>query len=220
MKSLSEIKILVVEDDPFFQRVLQKRLIAEGYRVLTAGDGREGMKAIVTHEPDLVISDWMMPEVDGLELCQAVKTGLRDAAPYFILLTAKGELSDRLLALQTGADDYLIKPCDQSELMARVRAGLRIVTLTQELRKTVAELTRANAELSSGRTGPESDPTLSVCGFCKKVRAEDGEWDSLESYLRSRGATDLVEGICTDCREGNGQSIAPERASRSGRKRS
>ena len=152
MKPVSEVKVLVVEDDPFFQRVLTKRLAAEGYQVLSAVDGREGMKAIVEHEPDLVISDWMMPVVDGLELCQSVKTGLREAAPYFILLTARGEISDKLLGLETGADDYLVKPCDQGELMARVRAGLRIVALTQQLRRTVNELQMSNAALDRART--------------------------------------------------------------------
>ena len=147
MKSTPDIRILIVEDDPFFQRVLHKRLSAEGYQVQTAGDGREGMKAIVTFVPDLVISDWMMPQVDGLELCQSVKTGLGDAAPYFILLTAKGEISDKLLALDTGADDYLVKPCDQGELMARVRAGLRIVLLTQDLRRAAVELEKLQAEV-------------------------------------------------------------------------
>src|SRR5262245_64916936 len=147
MKPTDEVKVLIVEDDPFFLRVLQKRITSEGYQVMTAADGREGMKAIVTFEPDLVISDWMMPEVDGLELCQSVKTGLRDAAPYFILLTAKGEISDKLLALDTGADDYLVKPCDQGELLARVRAGLRIVLLTQDLRRSVQDLERVQAEL-------------------------------------------------------------------------
>jgi sigma-B regulation protein RsbU (phosphoserine phosphatase) len=161
MKSPSEVRILVVEDDPFFQRVLQKRIASEGYQVHVAGDGRDGMKAIVTFEPDLVISDWMMPEVDGLELCQSVKTGLRDAAPYFILLTAKGEISDKLLGLQTGADDYLTKPCDQGELMARVRAGVRIITLTQELRRTVADLQVANAELE---TPADTTGTCPTCG--------------------------------------------------------
>jgi two-component system OmpR family response regulator len=72
-----------------------------------------------------VISDWMMPQVDGLELCQSVKTGLRESAPYFILLTAKGELSDRLLGLETGADDYLAKPISVRELKARVNAMFR-----------------------------------------------------------------------------------------------
>lgn len=152
MKATPDIRILIVEDDPFFQRVLQKRLAAEGYQVQAAGDGREGMKAIVSFEPDLVISDWMMPQVDGLELCQSVKTGLGDAAPYFILLTAKGEISDKLLALDTGADDYLVKPCDQGELMARVRAGLRIVLLTQDLRKSAQELERLRNEVERVRT--------------------------------------------------------------------
>ena len=109
------------------------------------------MKAIVTFEPDLVISDWMMPQVDGLELCQSIKTGLRDTAPYFILLTAKGEISDKLLALDTGADDYLVKPCDQGELMARVRAGLRIVLLTQDLRQAAVDLAALRAEVERVR---------------------------------------------------------------------
>ena len=156
MKPTAEVKVLIVEDDPFFLRVLHKRITNEGYQVMTATDGREGMKAIVTFEPDLVISDWMMPEVDGLELCQSVKTGLREAAPYFILLTAKGEISDKLLGLQTGADDYLTKPCDQGELMARVRAGVRIVSLTQELRRTVTDLKVANAALENARREPPS----------------------------------------------------------------
>jgi len=147
VKATPDIRILVVEDDPFFQRVLLKRLAAEGYQVQAASDGREGMKAIVTFEPDLVVSDWMMPQVDGLELCQSVKTGLRETAPYFILLTAKGEISDKLLALDTGADDYLVKPCDQGELMARVRAGLRIVLLTQDMRRAVVDLAALREEV-------------------------------------------------------------------------
>jgi len=151
VKSTAEVRILVVEDDQFFQRVLQKRLAAEGYQVMAAGDGREGMKAIVAFEPDVVISDWMMPYVDGLELCQSVKTGLREAAPYFILLTAKGEISDKLLALETGADDYLVKPCDMGELLARVRAGLRIVLLAQDLRRAAQESRGAATELAQLR---------------------------------------------------------------------
>jgi len=173
MKSTPEIRILVVEDDPFFQRVLVRRLEAEGYQVQCANDGREGMKAIVTFEPDLVISDWMMPEVDGLELCQSVKTGLRETAPYFILLTAKGEISDKLLALDTGADDYLVKPCDQGELMARVRAGLRVVLLTQDMRYAAAELAVLQAEVERVKA------TLKLRGV---------EWPDLETNARVRKA--------------------------------
>ncbi len=209
MKALSETRVLIVEDDPFFQRVLHKRLAAEGYRVLTASDGREGMKAIVSFEPDLVISDWMMPEVDGLELCQSVKTGLREAAPYFILLTAKGEISNKLLALETGADDYLVKPCDQGELIARVRAGLRIVLLTQDLRATVAQLRKANAELEALRGGDAPATAVPApCGTCGRVRDEDGAWVTAEAWLEAHAAGTAAD--CPVCRFVPQRDLAPD----------
>lgn len=213
MKPNEDVKVLVVEDDPFFLRVLQKRLSVDGYQVLTAGDGREGMKSIVTFEPDLVISDWMMPEVDGLELCQSVKTGLGDSAPYFILLTAKGEISDRLLGLETGADDYLIKPCDQGELMARVRAGLRIVLLSQQLRRTVQELRQANAELESARakSGVLSEQ-LPVCSVCHQVRDDGGDWQALDTYLQERHLASFTHGICPECRTSRYPRVPPAEA--------
>jgi len=203
LKPAGDIKILVVEDDPFFQRVLQKRLQVEGYQVQTAADGRAGMKAIVTFEPDLVISDWMMPEVDGLELCQSVKTGLREAAPYFILLTAKGELSDRLLGLETGADDYLVKPCDQAELMARVRAGLRIVVLSQELRGTLAELRAARSAATPAAASASVPVHLSVCSFCHRARNGAEGWQELDEYLAQQRIADVSHGLCPDCRAAN-----------------
>jgi sigma-B regulation protein RsbU (phosphoserine phosphatase) len=209
MRPPGEIKVLVVEDDPFFQRVLQKRIAIDGYQVATANDGREGMKAIVTFEPDLVISDWMMPQVDGLELCQSVKTGLRESAPYFILLTAKGEINDRLLGLETGADDYLVKPCDQGELMARVRAGLRIVVLTQELRHSVNDLKQTRAEVEAGQAElSRLTEHLPVCSHCKRVRFGNGQWQDLDHYLRTRLQAEADKAVCPDCRESEGRSKA------------
>jgi sigma-B regulation protein RsbU (phosphoserine phosphatase) len=149
--------VLVVEDDPNFCAVLQKRLAHEGYRVEIAPDGREGMKAIVTLEPDLVLSDWMMPYVDGLELCQAVKTGLGNAAPYFILLTARGDVSERLMALETGADDYLVKPCDMTEILSRVRTGVRLMQLAAQVRTLQSELAQLRDEHAGGEAGEGFD---------------------------------------------------------------
>jgi len=201
MKEPAQIKILIVEDDPFFQRVLQKRVAGEGYQVAIAGDGREGMKSIVTFEPDLVISDWMMPEVDGLELCQSVKTGLKEAAPYFILLTAKGEISNKLLGLETGADDYLVKPCDPGELMARVRSGLRIVLLNQELRTAVGQLQMTNAELVSARDAVKRmAELLPICSVCHKVRDGENAWHFLDEYLKVRGRMEFSHGLCPECK--------------------
>ena len=192
MKTTADTRVLVVEDDPFFQRVLQRRLSKEGYQVQVAADGREGMKAIVSFEPDLVLSDWMMPHVDGLELCQAVKTGLREAAPYFILLTAKGEVSDKLLALETGADDYLVKPCDQGELLARVRAGLRIVLLTQDLRHSVAESRAAVLAVAGTKTA-------GLCPRCRRVRDAEGNWCDPAEWVRSGGVVSSVAEECPAC---------------------
>ncbi len=208
MKPNAEIRVLVVEDDPYFQRVLQKRLTAEGYQVQTASDGRDGMKAIVAWEPDLVISDWMMPEVDGLELCQSVKTGLRESAPYFILLTAKGELSDRLLGLETGADDYLVKPCDQAELMARVRAGLRIVLLTRDLRDALGRLRAAEAAPSAGGA-PGSGGLRALCPGCKRGQAADHRWIEIEQLLEARGVRGFDRTVCPACRAGHDEGDLP-----------
>ena len=214
MKAIEDTRILVVEDDPFFQRVLHKRLASEGYQVVAASDGREGMKAIVTFEPDLVISDWMMPHVDGLELCQSVKTGLREAAPYFILLTAKGEISDKLLGLETGADDYLVKPCDQGELMARVRAGLRIVLLTQDLRRRTQEMQGVREELEATRASLASANAglLPVCAGCGRVHAA-GHWQDAAAFLADRRRALPAGQVCPDCARAAGDHGRPgERA--------
>lgn len=208
MSTPQEVRILIVEDDRYFQRVLHKRLQSDGYQVQTAGDGREGMKAIVAWEPHLVISDWMMPEVDGLELCQSVKTGLREAAPYFILLTARGELSDRLLALETGADDYVIKPCEQAELMARVRAGLRVIVLTRELQETVARLREAQSANGNSHAHAPLPDLIAVCSKCRKVHLDGDQWLELGRFLESRLPARFTDGVCPDC---NSESDAPPR---------
>jgi CheY-like chemotaxis protein len=199
MKPNAEVRVLIVEDDPFYQRVLLKRISNEGYQVMTAADGREGMRAIVSFEPDLVVSDWMMPEVDGLELCQSVKTGLREAAPYFILLTAKGEISDKLLGLQTGADDYLTKPCDQGELMARVRAGVRIISLTQDLRCAVTDLKVAVIELERAQMNLPPPAGVSVCDSCHRLSSGGGSWQEVGEFVVSRAGVGKPASLCPEC---------------------
>lgn len=200
MTTPPEVRILIVEDDIYFQRILKKRLTAEGYDVVCATDGREGMKLIVTWDPHLVISDWMMPLVDGLELCQSVKTGLKENAPYFILLTAKGEINDRLLGLDTGADDYLVKPCDQGEILARVRAGLRNILLSRELRRALAELSNAQAELADTRAHVRSlTNALPFCVTCKRVRTGEGLWRDLHLHLVENHLSEFAYGNCPEC---------------------
>jgi DNA-binding response OmpR family regulator len=114
-------KILVVEDDPQIVRVLRLELEHEGYSVETAGDGLAGLEKALK-EPDLIILDVMLPKMDGLEVCARVR--LKSTVPI-VMLTAKDRIPDRVSGLDTGADDYLVKPFSIEELLARVRARLR-----------------------------------------------------------------------------------------------
>ncbi len=200
MSSPADIRILVVEDDGLFRAVLEKRLGIEGYQVFGAADGREGMKVIVTEEPHLVLSDWMMPHVDGLELCQAIKTGLKESAPYFILLTAKGQLSDRLLALDTGADDYLVKPCDMGEILARVRTGVRIIETTQSLREVDGELRGARELLEDrNRRIRQLASLLPACSRCGRVCVGDGHYEDPAQWLDGAQGNGHTPNPCPDC---------------------
>ena len=126
--------ILVAEDDPIFRRLLQSRLQNWGYHVITAKDGAEAWELLQQAEtPDLLILDWMMPGIDGLELCRRIRSKERDRYQYILLLTGKDEKQDVVNGLNSGADDYLTKPFDIGELEARLRAGKRILSLQQEL---------------------------------------------------------------------------------------
>ena len=114
--------ILVIEDDAAIRDLLRRGLAYENYKVTSAADGASGLVSARDNPPDLVILDWMMPGLDGLEVCKR----LRSASDVPILmLTAKDSVSDRVLGLETGADDYLVKPFAFPELLARVHALLR-----------------------------------------------------------------------------------------------
>jgi len=128
------MKILIAEDDTISRRLLESFLRKWGYDVLVASDGAEAWKAM--HEPEapnLVISDWMMPNMDGLELCGNIRAMEKSSYTYFIILTAKGRKEDVIEGLEAGADDFLIKPFDQEELKYRVKIGERIIRLEHRI---------------------------------------------------------------------------------------
>ena len=115
-------KVLVVEDDRTLLDVLQYNLAKEGYDVLTASDGAEGLETARSDRPDLVILDVMLPKIDGYEVCRTLR---KEMTVPILMLTAKIEETDRVVGLEVGADDYVTKPFSMRELMARVRAMLR-----------------------------------------------------------------------------------------------
>lgn len=116
-------RILIVEDEAPMRMALADRLAAEGYRVLTAADGENGLERALAEKPDLILLDVMMPRLDGFALCAELRR-LANTVPV-LMLTAKGQIEDRVTGLDAGADDYLVKPFSTEELLARVRALLR-----------------------------------------------------------------------------------------------
>ena len=148
-------RVLVVEDDPNVAEVVARYLLREGYRVETVADGARGLERALSDPPDLVVLDLMLPSLGGLEFCRR----LRAVAPVpVIMLTARGEETDRIAGLELGADDYVAKPFSPRELTARVKAVLR----------------RATAPLASG-----TEPSI--------LRAEDLEVDVVAHEARLRG---------------------------------
>lgn len=140
-------KILVIDDDATFRFYLSRVLRTQGYEIIVAANGEDGIAKAKELCPAMVICDWVMPDINGLEVCQAIKADPKLLTTFFILLSAKGELpADRIQGLETGADDFLTKPIrDINELRARVRAGLRLHQLSQDLQ---TQKQRLEAELS------------------------------------------------------------------------
>ena len=136
----SKHRLLIVDDDPLARALLRKPLTTQGYMVDEAENGQDALACAMRELPSVILSDWMMPIMDGLTFCQLVKAEPVLNPCYFILLTAKQDLKDKVLGLDSGVDDYLVKPADTTELEARVRAGIRIVDTMRQF----AEVSRTD----------------------------------------------------------------------------
>jgi DNA-binding response OmpR family regulator len=168
-------KILIIEDEATVRDTLAFNLKAEDYEVITASDGAAGLRLARDATPDLVILDLMLPELDGLTLCRMLR---RDSSVPIIMLTARGTEIDKIAGLETGADDYVVKPFSLGELLARVRANLR----------RSASATRASsASLQAGDLVMDLLGRRASLGGVE-IRLTQREFDLLAELLRNRGA--------------------------------
>jgi len=119
------MEILIVEDEPEIAQLLERTLSREGFTCAVCGDGYRALQLFSDRAPDVIVLDWMLPGLDGLEVCARIRQKPGQKDPYILMLTAKGEEIDRIIGLSTGADDYLVKPFSPQELVARIRALLR-----------------------------------------------------------------------------------------------
>ncbi len=159
------MKILIAEDDMVSRRVLEVTLQKWGYEVVITSDGNEAWAVMQGKDaPSLIILDWMMPGLDGVELCRKARQLPNLASFYIILLTAKGSKQDIVEGLDAGADDYLTKPFDREELRARVRVGARVVELQEGLTDRLQELEEALTLVK------QLQGILPICSYCKNIR--------------------------------------------------
>ncbi|HEY9248377.1 MAG TPA: response regulator [Rariglobus sp.] len=174
------MKILAVEDDPVARAVLHQALLRLGHEVVEAKDGAEALRLLENEPVRLIVSDWMMPELDGLGLCRAVRNRVNADYVYFILLTSReADVDNQREAIEAGVDDFLTKPLDLQEIWMRLRVAERILRYATEVRQLEA--------------------FLPICGYCKKVRDDQNYWQQIESYINERTGTDFSHSVCPDC---------------------
>jgi phosphoserine phosphatase RsbU/P len=186
-------QILIAEDESVSRRRLEAALQGWGFSVLVARDGEQAWRLFQERRPALVVLDWMMPGLDGGEVCRRIRSEAAGAATHVILLSTRAERRHLVAGFAAGADDYLTKPFDRDELRARLRVGERVLGLQRELLRRVRELEEALAQVKQLRG------LLPICSYCKKVRDDRDYWHQLESYITERTEARFSHGICPDC---------------------
>jgi len=189
------MKILIAEDERISRRILGKTLAKAGHQVIAVEDGIKALDLLKKEPPDMLITDWMMPNLDGLELCRRVRSFDLPGYVYIILWTALTQKENIINGLDAGADDYITKPFDKTELLARVRAGERIVNLESSLRQKNKKLKEALDQVN------QLEGLLPICMFCKKIRDDGDYWQQVEDYIGEHSEADFSHGICPECWE-------------------
>jgi CheY-like chemotaxis protein len=173
--------VLIAEDDVVSLRVLLSALVDLGHDVSTAGNGAAAWEIWQRTRQRIVISDWAMPELDGLELCRRIRERPGELYTYFILLTTRSGRESHRTASEAEVDDFLAKPLDREDLQARLRVAERIFGLRREVQQL--------------------EGLLSICAWCKRIRDERGAYSSLERYIEKRSRAEFSHGVCPECYE-------------------
>jgi DNA-binding response OmpR family regulator len=188
------MRIVIAEDDPVSRRVLHTTLLKWGYEVVVTGDGHAAWDVLQQADaPPLAILDWMMPGMDGVEVCRRVRSNHVAYPIYIILLTAKGSTEDIVEGLEAGADDYITKPFDRDELRARLHVGARVLRLQAALADRVGELETALARVK------QLQGLLPICSYCKKIRDDQNYWHQVESFVTQHSEAKFSHSICPEC---------------------
>ena len=190
------MRVLIAEDDQISRYMLQATLTKWGYEVMVVEDGVRALGMILAEDsPQLIILDWMMPGMDGVQVCQQARQAQPAKFRYLILLTAKGEKDDIVAGLEAGADDYITKPFVREELLARIKVGLRLIEAQNSLADRVADLQAALSQVK------QLQGILPMCAHCKKIRNDRDYWQQLDTYISDHSNVQVSHSICPDCFE-------------------
>ncbi len=209
LREASGVVVHVVDDDPVSLKLVGTVLEKHGYDVRVHSSAEELLDGIGSGcdeslpEPGrsaggmLVVADWNMPGMSGLQLCDVLRRRMaeRGAYVYFVMLTSNIEHESLLQAFESGVDDYLTKPCNPAELIARIRAGTRMLMLHEDLRRKVKELEEALKRIR------QLEELIPICSYCGRIRDDKNYWNRVEEYLEQRTGSRFTHGICPDCYE-------------------
>lgn len=175
------MKLLIADDDPVSRRFLDATLRQAGHETTLAATGTEAEAALQREACDVLVSDYLMPGIDGFELVRRARAQMRDHYLYIILLTTSGGKTRFLGAIEAGVDDFMTKPFDPELLVARLHVAERIVGLRRYVRSL--------------------EGLLPICGYCKNVRDAANQWQPVERYIAQRTEAQFSHGICPSCYE-------------------
>lgn len=188
------MKVLIAEDERFIRRALVHTVERLGYEVSAVENGSDALSVLSTdREIRLALLDWVMPGIDGIEVVRALRSQRVELQPYVILVTARTSADDVASGLNSGADDYIVKPFQPTELEARLRAGRRLIEARDQLAANVARLQEALDDVK------RLQGLLPICMHCKSIRDDKQSWRKLEEYISSHSEARFSHGICDPC---------------------
>jgi PleD family two-component response regulator len=192
--------VLVVDDTRENLRLLIRILAENGYKVRPVTNGRMAVTAAQIVPPDLVLLDIMMPDMNGFEVCAELKADERTRDIPVIFISALDETSDKVRAFDEGGVDYITKPFEAGEVLARVNTHLTIRNLQKALQIQNTQLQEKNNELQRALSSVNTlSGLLPICAHCKKIRDDAGYWQDVEIYIRDHSGVVLSHGLCPDC---------------------
>lgn len=188
------MKILIAEDSVSSRFLLERILKKFGYNLISTENGKQALEELNKKDaPQIAILDWMMPEIDGVEVCKRIREKETNNPPYIILLTALGSKKNIVTGLDAGTNDYLGKPFDTDELRARIKVGERVINLQNSLANQILELEKSLEHIKT------LQGILPICMHCHKIRNDNEAWEKIEDYLTKNTNAELSHSLCPEC---------------------